>query len=74
MSSAATHTSLKSINDDSRLTFQHLDSNSGNVIGSQTVRRRLHNLSECSGTQNRTYSQTQDTFRTNVALIRHGLK
>lgn len=65
---------MKSIDDDSGLTFQHLDSNSGDVIGSQTVRRRLHNLSECSRTQNRTYSQTQDTFKTNVALIQHGLK
>ena len=30
-----------------RLTFQHLDGNSGDVIvGSQTVRRRLDNLSK----------------------------
>lgn len=53
---------------DSGPTFQHLDSNSGGVIGSQTVRRGLHDLSEGSGTQNRTCGGTQDAFRMNVAI------
>lgn len=72
MSPAATKAPVKSIDRDSGLTFQHLDSNPGGVIGSQTVGRRLHDLSEGSRTQNRTYRETRDTFRINVArkLIR----
>lgn len=68
MSSAATKTSMKCIDHDSGLTFQHLDSNSGDVIGSQTVRRRLHDLSEGSRSQNRTYGETQNDFRMIVTI------
>lgn len=68
MSSAATKASKEGIDRDSGLTFQHLDGNSSDVIGSQTVGRGLHNLPEGSGTQNRTYRETRDAFRMDVAI------
>lgn len=44
-----------------QLTFEHLDSNSGDVVGSQTVRRRFDNLSKCPRTDNSTWPRVRET-------------